>query len=168
MSVEQNGEEAPASYFIGKKEDVMKAKRVSKFINGRDVLVIYYEGKFYAMDAYCYHAGGLLENGDIEEFNYKLCIVCPSHKYKITLAEGEGLYQASDPEEKPPIPRWYSKGIKQRVHTVLDVGGDIYVKMSDVRKSIGSDYYQTEKQRQERQKCPEISAAAADDDEGEC
>ncbi|KAJ8260794.1 hypothetical protein COCON_G00165170 [Conger conger] len=148
----QNGEEAPASYFIGKKEDVMKAKRVSKFINGRDVLVIYYEGKFYAMDAYCYHAGGLLENGDIE--------------YKITLAEGEGLYQASDPEEKPPIPRWYSKGIKQRVHTVLDVGGDIYVKMSDVRKSIGSDYYQTEKQRQERQKCPEISAAA-DDDEGE-
>ncbi|KAI1904649.1 hypothetical protein AGOR_G00007860 [Albula goreensis] len=154
MSAEENIEESPEQYFIGKKEDVIQAKRVSKFVNGRDILVIYHEGKFYAMDAHCYHAGGQLENGDIEELNNKLCIVCPSHKYKITLAEGEGIYKASNPKEKNPIPRWFSKGIKQRVHTVLEVGGDIFVKMSEVRGWIESDYYQTEKYRQEKAMCP--------------
>ncbi|KAJ8338742.1 hypothetical protein SKAU_G00355280 [Synaphobranchus kaupii] len=159
MPMEENSDEAPASYFIGKKKDIIKAKRVSKFMNGRDVLVLYHEGKFYAMDAHCYHAGGQLENGDIEEFNYKLCIVCPSHKYKITLAEGEGLDSALDPKEKNPVPLWFSKGIKQRVHTVLEVEGDIFIKMSEVQGWIESDYYQKEQQRQERQKCAQICAA---------
>lgn len=99
-----------------------------------------------------------------------MCIVCPSHKYKITLAEGEGLFKASNPKEKPPIPRWFSKGIKQRVHTVLEVDGDIYVKMSDVSSWIESDYYQSEEQRQERKQGVEICAAAdyGDDDDEEC
>uniref|UniRef100_A0A0E9TLU1 Rieske domain-containing protein n=1 Tax=Anguilla anguilla TaxID=7936 RepID=A0A0E9TLU1_ANGAN len=73
-------------------------------MNGRDVLVIYHEGKFYAMDAHCYHAGSSLENGDIEEINYKLCIVCPSHKYKITLAEGRGCTKPETPKRRTPPP----------------------------------------------------------------
>ncbi|KAJ8395566.1 hypothetical protein AAFF_G00030470 [Aldrovandia affinis] len=149
MSVEESREEPLASYFIGKKEDVMQAKKVSKSVNGRDVLVIYHAGKFYAMDVHCYHAGGPLQNGDIEEINNKLCIVCPSHKYKITLAEGEGLYEALNSNETIPIPRWCSKGIKQRVHTVVEVDGDIFVKLS-VHGWIESDYYQSEKHRKEK------------------
>lgn len=99
------------------------------------------------MDMRCYHAGGPLQHGDIEEFNGRQCIVCPWHKYKITLAEGEGLYQAVDPSEVPPRPRWRSKGLKQRVHKVTEVNGDMYVTLNVSEHAVESDFYQTEKYR---------------------
>ncbi|XP_030623876.1 Rieske domain-containing protein [Chanos chanos] len=145
-------EGAPSSYFIGKKEDLIQAKRITTTIDGRDILVVFHQGIFYAMDQYCYHAGGPLVNGDIEEFNNKLCIVCPKHKYKISIAEGEGIYKATNPREKVPTARWYSKGIKQRVHKVSEVNGDIFVTLSEVPGWIESDYYQTEKGKEEMKK----------------
>lgn len=45
----------PASYFIGKKEDIVKAGRLTKLVNGcRDVLVLYHQGQLHAMDMRCY------------------------------------------------------------------------------------------------------------------
>ncbi|XP_062273942.1 Rieske domain-containing protein [Scomber scombrus] len=139
----------PASHFIGKKEDIVKSGRVTKLLNGcRDVLVLYHMGKLHAMDMRCYHAGGAIENGDIEEFNGRQCIVCPWHKYKITLAEGEGLYQAvDDPTAKPLRTHWHSKGVKQRIHKVTEVNGDVYVTLNDSSEAIESDHYQTERYR---------------------
>ncbi|XP_042277608.1 Rieske domain-containing protein [Thunnus maccoyii] len=138
-----------ASHFIGKKEDIVKSGRVTKLVNGcRDVLVLYHEGQLHAMDMRCYHAGGPLAYGDIEEFNGRPCIVCPWHKYKITLAEGEGLYQAvDDPTAKPLRTHWRSKGVKQRIHKVTEVNGDVYVTLNDSSEAIESDNYQTERYR---------------------
>ncbi|KAL4623184.1 Rieske domain-containing protein-like [Arapaima gigas] len=148
MSAEEGTDSAsPPSYFVGKKEDIIRAKKITKFINGRDVLVLYYNGVFHAMDMRCYHSGGPLQNGDIEEFNDKLCVVCPWHKYKITLLEGECLYQAVDPTAAVPNPTWISKGNKQRIHTVKEVNGDVFVILNDSPCFIESDYYQTEKFR---------------------
>ncbi|XP_034452427.1 Rieske domain-containing protein [Hippoglossus hippoglossus] len=137
------------SHFIGKKEDIVKAGRVTKLVNGcRDVLVLFHQGQLHAMDMRCYHSGGALQHGDIEEFNGRLCIVCPWHKYKITLAEGEGLYQAvDDPTVKPLRTRWRSKGVKQRIHKVTEVNGDVYVTLDDSIEAIESDTYQTERYR---------------------
>ncbi|KAG7490107.1 Rieske domain-containing protein-like [Solea senegalensis] len=105
-------------------------------------------GQLHALDMRCYHSGGALQHGDIEEFNGRLCIVCPWHKYKITLAEGEGLYQAvDDPTAKPLRTHWCSKGVKQRIHNVTEVNGDVYVTLNDSIKVIESDVYQTEKYR---------------------
>lgn len=87
-----------------------------------------------------------------QEFDGKMCIVCPRHKYKISLAKGEGIYKASDPREKPPVPRWYSKGVKQRTHTVTETNGDVYVRLSTESCWIDSDYYQGEKGKIERAK----------------
>lgn len=139
----------PDSHFIGRKEDIVKTGRVTKLVNGcRDVLVLYHQGQLHAMDMHCYHAGGTLQNGDIEEFNGLLCIVCPWHKYKITLKEGEGLYQAvDDPTVKPLKTHWRSKGIKQRIHKVTEVNGDVFVTLNESSKTIESDVYQTEKYR---------------------
>uniref|UniRef100_A0A4W4GN74 Soluble Rieske-type ferredoxin domain-containing protein n=1 Tax=Electrophorus electricus TaxID=8005 RepID=A0A4W4GN74_ELEEL len=50
-----------------------------------DVLVLHHQGAFYALDVRCYR--------ELLEFNGHLCIVCPRHKHKITLAEGEGVYR---------------------------------------------------------------------------
>ncbi|XP_041856054.1 Rieske domain-containing protein isoform X2 [Melanotaenia boesemani] len=137
----------PSLHFIGKKEDIVKAGRVTKLVNGcRDVLVLYHQGQLYGMDMRCYR--GALQYGDIEEFNGRLCIVCPWHKYKITLAEGEGLYQAvDDPTAKPLRTTWRSKGVKQRIHKVTEVNGDVYITLNDSSEAINSDVYQTEKYR---------------------
>ncbi|KAM9546187.1 Rieske domain-containing protein-like isoform 1-T1 [Salvelinus alpinus] len=137
----------PSSHFIGRKEDVVQAKRVTKLVGGRDVLVLCHQGKLHAMDMRCYHTGGPLQEGDIEEFDGRMCIVCPWHKYKITLAEGEGLYQAVNPSATPPKPTWCSKGVKQRVHQVTEVNRDVYVTFNDSPDTIDSDFYQTERYR---------------------
>ncbi|KAM3610205.1 uncharacterized protein V6R79_000656 [Siganus canaliculatus] len=139
----------PASHFIGKKEDIVMAGRVTKLVNGcRDVLVLHHQGQFHALDMRCYHSGGALQFGDIEDIDGRLCIVCPWHKYKITLADGEGLYQAVDnPTVKPLRTYWRSKGVKQRIHKVTEVNGDVYVTLNDSSKTIESDVYQTEKYR---------------------
>lgn len=72
--------------------------------------------------------------------------MCPWHKYKITLAEGEGLYQAvDDPTAKPLRTHWRSKGVKQRIHKVTEVHGDVYVTLNDSNEAIESDVYQTER-----------------------
>ncbi|XP_068461449.1 Rieske domain-containing protein [Clinocottus analis] len=137
----------PASHFIGKKEDIVMAGRVTKRVNGcRDILVLYHQGQLHAMDLRCYHSGGALQYGDIEEFNGRLCIVCPWHKYKITLAEGEGLYQAvEDPSAQPMRTHWRSKGVKQRIHKVTEVNGNVYVTLNNSCEAIESDVYQTER-----------------------
>lgn len=83
-----------------------------------------------------------------QEFNGQMCIVCPWHKYKITLAEGEGLYQAvDDPTAKPLRTYWRSKGVKQRIHKVIEVNGDVYVTLNDSSEAVDSDVYQTERYR---------------------
>lgn len=94
-----------------------------------------------------------------QEINGNLCIICPKHKYKISLAEGEGWYRGRNPMEKPPVFRWYSKGVKQRTHTVTEKNGEVFVKLCLQPAWIDSDYYQGEKGKIERAK-----AEAADDD----
>ncbi|KAK9970474.1 hypothetical protein ABG768_026418 [Culter alburnus] len=147
MSTDEEVAATSIPYFIGKKENIIQTRRVLKSVGGRDVLVIYHQGDFYAIDARCYHSGGPLQEGDIEDFDGRPCIVCPWHKYKITLAEGEGLYQAVDPSVKPLKPTWCSKGIKQRIHTVTESNGDMFLTLNDSPGTIDSDYYQTEKYR---------------------
>ncbi|XP_004072396.2 Rieske domain-containing protein [Oryzias latipes] len=139
----------PNLHYVGKKEEIVKAGRLTKLLNGcRDVLILYHDRQLYAMDKRCYHSGGELQHGDIEEFNGRLCIVCPWHSYKITLAEGEGLYQAvDDPTKKPPRTHWRSKGVKQRIHKVTEINGDVFVTLNKSCEAIESDFYQTEKYR---------------------
>ncbi|AWP03205.1 Rieske domain-containing protein [Scophthalmus maximus] len=139
-------------HFVGKRDELIAAKRSFRTLEGRDILIVYHQRVFYALDSYCYHAGGKLQNGDIEEIDSKLCIICPKHKYKISLAEGEGLYKGTDPTQKPSVPRWYSKGVKQRVHMVTETDGEVYVRLSTHTGWIESDYFQGEKGKVEREK----------------
>ncbi|KAL0979673.1 hypothetical protein UPYG_G00188080 [Umbra pygmaea] len=146
-SCTSSSSDPPSAHFIGTKDDVVQAKRVTKLVGGRDVLVLCHLGQLHAMDMRCYHSGGPLQEGDIEEFDGRMCIVCPWHQYKITLAEGEGLYQKVNPSSTPPKPTWHSKGIKQRVHLVTEVNGNVYVTFNDSLDTIDSDFYQTERYR---------------------
>lgn len=45
----------PDSHFIGKKEDIVKAGRMTILVNRcRDVLVVHHQGQLHAMDTRCY------------------------------------------------------------------------------------------------------------------
>lgn len=46
------------SHFVGKKDELIKAKRSFRTLEGRDILIIYHEGVLYAMDSYCYREYG--------------------------------------------------------------------------------------------------------------
>ncbi|XP_029989381.1 Rieske domain-containing protein [Sphaeramia orbicularis] len=158
--MEETEQPAGGRYFVGRKDELIEAKRSFRTLEDRDIVIIYHQGVFHAIDSYCYHAGGILANGDIEELDGKLCIICPNHKYKISLAKGEGLYRGVDPREEQRVPRWYSKGVKQRVHTVTETDGDVYVQLSEERGWIESDYYQGEQGKVNRAKAEEAEKKA--------
>ncbi|XP_056461841.1 Rieske domain-containing protein isoform X2 [Gadus chalcogrammus] len=149
------------AHFVGMREELIEAKRSLRTLEGRDVLVIYHLETFYAMDSYCYHEAGALQTGDIEELGGKLCIICPNHKYKITLAEGEGLYKYTDPKEKSPVAMWLSKGPKQRVHSITEANGEVYVKLSEDPQRLDSDFYQGERGKVQRASIEAAKAAKA-------
>ena len=53
-------------------------------IHGRSITFLCHDGKVHALDSNCYHMGGPLGEGDIEELaSGHLCIVCPWHKYRV-------------------------------------------------------------------------------------
>ncbi|NXX49390.1 RFESD protein, partial [Tricholaema leucomelas] len=126
---------------IGKEDDIKKSGRATGKVDGREVVVFYHNGKFHALDSRCYHEGGPLPLGEIEDIDGQACIVCPWHKFKITLETGEGLYEGINPLEPSPTPVWQSKGVKQRVHQVTVVNGKVYVSPPDLSISFDSDYF---------------------------
>ncbi|KGL76725.1 Rieske domain-containing protein, partial [Tinamus guttatus] len=139
--------ERDALVYIGKEDDIKKSQRITTKVNGREVVVFHHEGKFYAMDARCYPKMEWLTFSLcfifslFQDINGQSCIICPWHQYKITLETGEGLYQAINPLEPSPTPRWLSKGVKQRIHKVTVDNGNIYVSRPDLSVSFDSDYY---------------------------
>ena len=76
----------------------------------------------------CDHAQTI---GDIEDVNGHKCVICPWHKYPISLTTGEGLYKAAkfmDGKLQPG--EWKSKGQKHRIHTVEERDDGMYVQAS--------------------------------------
>uniref|UniRef100_A0A8C5LYN6 Rieske domain-containing protein n=1 Tax=Leptobrachium leishanense TaxID=445787 RepID=A0A8C5LYN6_9ANUR len=133
-------EEDDSAVLVAQEEDFKESKRVRARVNDREVVIFYHDGKYNALDLRCYHAGGPLHLGEIEDIGGQTCVICPWHKYKIALATGEGLYEGSDPQD-PKETMWFSKGVKQRIHKVMVRNGGVYVKLSDTRIQCESDYY---------------------------
>lgn len=52
--MEGKDQTAPGLHFVGKKDDLIQAKRSFRTLDGRDVLIIHHEGVFHAMDSYCH------------------------------------------------------------------------------------------------------------------
>ncbi|KFW80820.1 Rieske domain-containing protein, partial [Manacus vitellinus] len=133
--------------FIGKEEDIKKSGRITAKINGREIVVFYHEGKFHALDSRCYrkilaHMISMLQQLSIKyDIHGQACIVCPWHKFKITLETGEGLYEGINPLEPSPTPQWQSKGVKQRIHKLTIDNGSVYVCPPDLSVSFDSDYF---------------------------
>ncbi|XP_059173559.1 Rieske domain-containing protein-like [Physella acuta] len=129
-------------HFVGTIPELLQNKgRKRCTVGGKDIFVVLNNGQPYAFDSFCYHAGGPLYQGDIEDVSGKWCIVCPWHKYKIHIDSGEGLYHSVDPHDLKKPPKLCSKGRKQRTHSVIVKGEQLFVVLSDPQNPAESDQY---------------------------
>eukprot|EP00659_Diplonema_papillatum_P004720 gene4720-7252_t len=92
------------------------------------------------MDTICYHAGGNLYKGDIEEVNGVPCLTCPIHHYRLSLKDGKQAsftYEVVDDKVGPCFLHFPPKeGTRQRVHPIKRVDDDVYVKLDDANKVL--------------------------------
>uniref|UniRef100_A0A2I3HYZ7 Rieske domain-containing protein n=1 Tax=Nomascus leucogenys TaxID=61853 RepID=A0A2I3HYZ7_NOMLE len=129
-----------SSVCVGREDDIKKSERMAgqAVVHDREVVIFFHKGGYHAMDIRCYHSGGPLHLGNIEDFDKRLCMVCPWHKHKITLATG-GLYRSINSKDLS-----CSKGIKQRIHAGVqwrDFGS--YVTLSNETFKCDSNFYAT-------------------------
>ncbi|OQS00494.1 hypothetical protein ACHHYP_03447 [Achlya hypogyna] len=123
------------------------SRRCVVLATGRTVLLVHHKHALYCIDQACYHHGGPLLTGDIEELGGKVAISCPWHAYKIALDNGEGLYMGFDSGNmKAPVLK--SKGVKQRTHHIKVHNSTIFVADSTIpgQDAIASDSYAFRKQ----------------------
>ena len=147
---------ASSPIFAAKSSAVREGARLHLTLGdeGRNVTVLRHQGKLHCFDSVCYHAGGPLGAGDIEDVDGKTCISCPWHTYKVTLDTGEKLYRATEMVDGRPVPiGWTSAGVKQRVHGVADADdGNVYVTLR-TDGEVESDKYGCRERDQNRRDC---------------
>ncbi|EKX52956.1 hypothetical protein GUITHDRAFT_133359 [Guillardia theta CCMP2712] len=115
--------------------------RLHAEVEGRKISVISHRSKLYCLDSLCFHGGGPLGMGPIEDIEGISCLNCPWHNYKVTIEKGEKLYQSTtlDPVTKKLNPAgWKSVGQRQRTHRVEARADGVYV-MLDLKGAIESD-----------------------------
>ncbi|KAG5502944.1 hypothetical protein JKF63_04717 [Porcisia hertigi] len=135
---------APVRIYVSKRVEFTNGSRQLVRCGTRNIAVVCYRDVLYAIDNACYHHGGPLLLGDIEDMGGHPCIVCPWHSYKIALDTGEGLYMGIEGSPKGGKPRQEvrSKGCKQRTHKVeVDTAGDVYVLVDLSGPELESDRY---------------------------
>ncbi|XP_046543481.1 Rieske domain-containing protein-like [Haliotis rubra] len=137
MSAGEVGEEV----FVCHEADLVGSDRKRVTVCGRDVFIVKVRGQFYAMDSFCYHAGGPLHSGQIEDIGQWTCVRCPWHNYMICVANGEGIYESIDPFNLNKPPEMKSKGVKQRTHAVIRRDGKLFVRLTNIDNTVESDHY---------------------------
>ncbi|KAJ9456175.1 conserved hypothetical protein domain [Diplonema papillatum] len=111
---------------------------------GRTIAVFKLEDQWAAMDNACYHHGGPLFMGDIEEYNSQTCIVCPWHCTKIALDTGVSLYESVDVKRSLHTPQAKVGGPRQRIHQVFVRGDDVLIRLNPADEyAYASDRYAT-------------------------
>lgn len=115
----------PATKYAGKRTDVK--------VRLRRVTVLDIRGAWVCLDTICYHAGGPLTEGTLRRVAGRVCLECPWHRYLVDVETGEGLYLDMNR-------RFRSKGVRQRVHDVLERDGLLWVKVLE-EGEVASDGY---------------------------
>ena len=115
------------------------SRQVVRLSSGRAILLLLLPGpSVAALDEFCYHHGGPLSGGDVEDLPGGRCaVVCPWHRYRIDVRSGECLYIGIDPATGTQT--WRSKGVKQRPHAVrVESDGSVWVEDSGAAGGEGS------------------------------
>jgi len=114
-------------------------------VQGRIVTVLTHKGTPYCFDTVCYHAGGPLGKGlieDIEEVGAS-CVKCPWHSYCVALDTGERVFQSCEMVDgKLQAGRWKRGPVQQRIHTIsVREDGAVFIILNDSPEHRQSDDY---------------------------
>jgi nitrite reductase/ring-hydroxylating ferredoxin subunit len=93
-----------------------------------------------AMDRLCYHAGGDLAEGDIEDLASRAVLRCPVHGFAFDLESGEQLLQERSG-------RVVGAGVecRQRIHQTRVQEEHVWVCLNKSSEEYASDQWQTSK-----------------------
>lgn len=114
---------------VAKTSDIAPGGMLGVKLNGADIVVCNYEGKFYAVSRKCGHAAAYLERGTLTGY----ILTCPLHCAQFDITTGEALSGPvpEAPSSKYPDPA--APGIKTiglRVYPVKVEGDSINVEVS--------------------------------------
>mmetsp|Transcript_12772 Transcript_12772/g.17743 ORF Transcript_12772/g.17743 Transcript_12772/m.17743 type:complete len:176 (+) Transcript_12772:93-620(+) len=132
-------------------EGLQRENRLHLKVGGRQISILRYKEEIYCMDSICYHTGGPLTLGDIEELvPGEPCIKCPWHSHPISLKTGKKYSKGVEFDSNGKVKRvkaWApGKRVAQRCfQTRIDSEGNIFadITLSDEQK-VGSDRYATD------------------------
>jgi len=72
---------------VAKVEDIPTGKMKGFTVGGKEILVVNYEGKYYAIGRVCTHQGGDLAKGKLEG----KIVTCPRHGSKFDVTTGKNV-----------------------------------------------------------------------------
>lgn len=128
---------------VGEARSLASSGRLHACVQGRYISVLRIKGRLTCIDSICFHAGGPLTLGDIEDIEGKPCLICPWHDYKIDAFTGEKYFQAVSWQDGKMVPAgWKSNGPRHRVHEAEErEDGLLYVRLSTDPAELPSDEY---------------------------
>ncbi len=117
-------------YKVAEYGQIEDGKRLHVRVDGRYVTIFKQGGKLSAIDGICHHAGGPLTLGplqDIEELGVTV-VLCPWHKFMVTIDKGLKAYQSVEIiKGKPQNVGWKLGKMVQRVHEVYEDANGLFV-----------------------------------------
>jgi nitrite reductase/ring-hydroxylating ferredoxin subunit len=129
-------------YKVATATDIAEGGRLHVKVEGRYVTIFLHRGHLSAIDSICHHAGGPLTLGsvrDIEELGVTV-VLCPWHKFMVSIDEGLKAYQAVDiVNGKPVNVGWKLGKVVQRVHKVELRSDGIYL-VGELLNETALDY----------------------------
>jgi len=119
-----------------------ESSRFHTRLQGRSITLVRHHGKVYCIDSVCYHVGGPLGIGDIEDIDGQACIKCPWHGYLVTLDNGQKMYKAVEfADGKMVSSGWKISEKLQRTHLVDEREDGLYVALSTTEAKLESDQW---------------------------
>ena len=65
--------------------------------NGVEVLLAHIKGEYFAIDNWCSHTGGMLDQGELLEYE----VECPIHEGRFDLRTGEATQFPAEEDQQP-------------------------------------------------------------------
>jgi nitrite reductase/ring-hydroxylating ferredoxin subunit len=124
-------------YRVAHSGDLPNGGRLHVRVEGRFITLFRHKGRLSAIDAICHHAGGPLTLGrieDIEELGMSV-VLCPWHKFMVSIDGGIKAYQGVDIIKGKPVPSgWKSGKMVQRAHGLEDRDGFLLLTLCDLEE----------------------------------
>jgi nitrite reductase/ring-hydroxylating ferredoxin subunit len=93
-------ENLDSGFFYALKTSELEKTNLKKVtVEGLDILIVNFEGNFYAIDALCTHYGGDLSEGTLQSN----ILTCPVHGAKFDVTNGKVISPPTEPLDRPNI-----------------------------------------------------------------